>query len=83
MRPAHQFLCVDCEHIWRTAFRAERPEVCPRCGSPCFGRLTWSEGDGPEGRQRRGARRTGRPAGFLDAGRGFGGAERREHQSVG
>jgi hypothetical protein len=67
MRPTRQFLCVDCEYVWRTAFGAGRPETCPRCGSPCFGRLTWCQDAGPEGWQRRGARRTGHPSALSGA----------------
>jgi len=79
MRPTRQFLCVDCEHVWKTAFGAERPETCPRCGSPCFGRLTWSREEETEGQQRRGARRGGRPAGFPATAPGPGGVAGHEH----
>jgi hypothetical protein len=54
MRSPRRFLCVDCEHTWTTPYRSERPEACPRCGSPCFGRLTWIREDDPQ--QERGAR---------------------------
>jgi len=47
MRPTRRFLCIDCQHVWTTAFGAGRPEECPRCGSPCFGRLTWRPDDRP------------------------------------
>jgi hypothetical protein len=50
MRSPRRFLCVDCEHTWTTEFGAERPEACPRCGSPCFGRLTWVRDDPQPGR---------------------------------
>jgi hypothetical protein len=60
MRSTRQFLCVDCEHTWEIAFGAQRPTVCPRCGSPCIGRLTWMGGDQEE--QDRGVRHGARRA---------------------
>jgi len=67
MRPTRHFLCVDCEHTWRIPFRAERPEVCPRCGSACFGRLTWMRGH--DSRQVRGARGGSNPWRLADGAR--------------
>jgi hypothetical protein len=59
MRSPRHFLCVDCEHTWTTPFRGELPEACPRCGSPCFGRLIWNHDDDLQ--QVRGARQGTKP----------------------